>query len=85
MVFRDVDDAYNFYERYAYEVGFPLKRYREKTNCKWLNCSREGRCAERKDGNPRVRNKYTCRTQSKVGIKLRKIYDDAKKCHICQD
>jgi hypothetical protein len=37
MVFRDVDDAYNFYERYAYEVGFPLKRYREKTNCKWLN------------------------------------------------
>jgi hypothetical protein len=85
MVFRDLDDVYTFYKRYAYDVGFPLKRYREKTNCKWLNCSREGRCAERKDGNPRVRNKYTGRTHCKARIKLRNIYDDAKKCHICQD
>jgi hypothetical protein len=62
MMFRDVDDAYDFYKCYAYEVGFPLKRYREKTNCKWLNCSREGRCVERKDGNPRIWNKYIGRT-----------------------
>jgi hypothetical protein len=25
MTFKDVDDAYKFYKRYAYEVGFPLK------------------------------------------------------------
>jgi hypothetical protein len=25
MMFQDVDDAYDFYKRYAYEVGFPLK------------------------------------------------------------
>jgi hypothetical protein len=25
MTFKDVDDAYKFYKRYEYEVGFPLK------------------------------------------------------------
>lgn len=79
MTFCDTDDAYKFYKRYAYEVGFPVKRYRAKTNCKWLNCLREGRCAIRKDSNPRVCNKYTGRTQCKAVIKLRKIYDDKKK------
>jgi hypothetical protein len=62
MTFRDIDDAYKFYKIYAYEVAFLVKRYREKTNCKWLNCLWEGRCAIRKDSNPRVRNKYTGRT-----------------------
>jgi nitrate reductase beta subunit len=30
MTFKDVDDAYKFYKMCAYEVGFPLKKYREK-------------------------------------------------------
>jgi hypothetical protein len=38
MTFGNVDEAYNFYSRYAYDVGFPLKKYRERKNCKWLNC-----------------------------------------------
>jgi hypothetical protein len=42
-----VDEAYKFYSRYAYEVGFPLKKYRERKNCKWLNCSMEGKSAVR--------------------------------------
>ena len=29
MTFPSVDDAYKFYYKYAYEVGFLLKRYRE--------------------------------------------------------
>jgi hypothetical protein len=29
MAFSNVDEAYQLYSRYAYEVGFPLKRYRE--------------------------------------------------------
>ena len=29
MTFSNVDEAYNFYSQYAYEVGFPLKKYRE--------------------------------------------------------
>jgi hypothetical protein len=27
MTFSGVDEAYQFYSRYAYEVGFPLKTY----------------------------------------------------------
>jgi hypothetical protein len=26
MTFCNVDEAYNFYRQYAYEVGFPLKK-----------------------------------------------------------
>jgi hypothetical protein len=54
MTFSNVDEAYQFYSRYAYEVGFPLKRYREIKNCEWLNCSMEGKRAERGYGNPKV-------------------------------
>jgi hypothetical protein len=78
MTFSNVDEAYQFYSRYAYEVGFPLKRYRERKNCKWLNCSMEGKRAERGYGNPKVRNTISKRTQCKAGMKLKKIYDDAK-------
>ena len=78
MTFSNVDEAYKFYSRYAYEVGFPLKRYRERKNCKWLNCSMEGKRAERGYGNPKVRNTISKRTQCKAGMKLKKIYDDAK-------
>jgi hypothetical protein len=46
MTFCNVDEAYNFYSQYAYEVGFPLKKYRERKNCKWLNCSMEGKNVE---------------------------------------
>jgi hypothetical protein len=53
MTFSGVDEAYKFYSRYAYEVGFPLKKYRE-------------------------RNTSSKRTQCKAGMKLKKIYDDAK-------
>jgi hypothetical protein len=72
MTFTNVDEAYKFYSRYAYEVGFPLKRYRERKNCKWLNCSMEGKRAERGYGNPKVRNTSSKRTQCKVGMKLKK-------------
>jgi hypothetical protein len=41
MTFSNVDEAYNFYSQYAYEVGFPLKKYREWKNCKWLNDAKE--------------------------------------------
>jgi len=78
MTFPSVDDAYNFYCKYAYEVGFPLKRYRERRNCKWLNCSMEGKCAPRSADNPKVRKTTSMRTQCKAGMKLKKIYDDAK-------
>jgi hypothetical protein len=56
MTFGGVDEAYQFYSRYAYEVGFPLKKYREQKNCKWLNGSMEGKSAERGATNPKVRN-----------------------------
>ena len=36
MTFSGVDEAYTFYSRYAYEVGFPLKKYRERKNCKCM-------------------------------------------------
>ena len=78
MTFSGVDEAYKFYSRYAYEVGFPLKRYRERKNCKWLNCSMEGKRAERGNGTPKVRNTISKRTQCRAGMKLKKIYDDAK-------
>jgi hypothetical protein len=67
-----------FIKQYTYEVGFPVKRYREKTHCKWLNCSREGKCGSSAGDRPRVRRKQSGRTQCKVRIKLRKIYDDDK-------
>jgi hypothetical protein len=72
MTFTNVDEAYQFYSRYAYEVGFPLKRYRERKNCKWLNCSMEGKRAKRGSGNPKVRNTSSKRTQCKAGMKLKK-------------
>jgi len=78
MTFNNVDEANNFYRRYAYAVGFPLKKYREEKNCKWLNCSMEGRCAERSVDNPKVRKTSSKRTKCKAGMKLKKIYDDAK-------
>jgi len=78
MTFGNVDEAYNFYSRYTYEVGFPLKKYRERKNCKWLNCSMEGRNTERLASNPRIRNTSSRRTQCKAGLKLKKIYDDSK-------
>lgn len=34
MTFRSVDGAYWFYCRYAKEIGFGVKKYREKANCK---------------------------------------------------
>jgi hypothetical protein len=73
MTFRNVDEAYNFYSRYAYEGGFPLKKYRERKNCKWLNCSMEGKNAERGVGNPRMRNTCSKRTQCKARMKLKKL------------
>jgi hypothetical protein len=73
MTFCNVDEAYNFYSRYAYDVGFPLKKYRERKNCKWLNCSMEGKNAEREAGNPRMRNTCSKRTQCKVVMKLKKF------------
>jgi hypothetical protein len=72
MTFSNVDEAYKFYSRYAYEVGFPLKRYRERKNCKWLNCSMEGKRAERGYGNPKVRNTISKRTQCRAAMKLKK-------------
>ena len=72
MTFSNVDEAYNFYSQYAYEVGFPLKKYRERKNCKWLNCSMEGKNAERVAGNTRIRNTCSKRTQCKAGMKLKK-------------
>jgi hypothetical protein len=69
---------YKFYSRYAYEIGFPLKKYRERKNCKWLNCSMEGKSAVRGISNPKIRNTSSKRTQCKAGMKLKKIYDDAK-------
>ena len=72
MTFKDVDDAYKFYKRYAYEVGFPLKKYREKTFSKWINCSREGKSAAKSNDTPRMRNRTSGRTQCKAGIKLKK-------------
>src|SRR5688500_10235358 len=68
MTFKDVDDAYKFYKRYAYEVGFPLKKYREKTFSKWINCSREGKSAPKSNDTPRMRNRTSGRTQCKAGI-----------------
>jgi hypothetical protein len=62
MTFKDVEDAYSFYKPYAYEVRFPLKRYREKTYWKWLTCSREGKCGSSADDRPRVRRKQSGRT-----------------------
>jgi hypothetical protein len=72
MTFTNVDKTYQFYSRYAYEVGFPLKRYRERKNCKWLNCSIEGKRAGRGSGNPKVRNTSSKRTQCKARMKLKK-------------
>jgi hypothetical protein len=79
MTFKDVDDAYKFCKRYAYEVGFPLKKYREKTFSKWINCSREGKSVAKSNDTPRMRNRSSGRTQCKAGIKLKKIYDDENK------
>jgi hypothetical protein len=53
MTFSNVDEAYQYYSRYAYEVGFPLKIYRERKNCKWLNCLMEGKSVERGSRNPK--------------------------------
>jgi hypothetical protein len=78
MTFSGVDEAYQFYSRYAYEVGFPLKKYRERKNCKWLNCLMEGKSAVRGISNPKVRNTSSKRTQCKASMKLKKNYDDAK-------
>ena len=78
MTFSGVDEAYKFYSRYAYEVGFPLKKYRERKNCKWLNCSMEGKGSVRGISSPKVRSTSSKRTQCKAGMKLKKNYDDAK-------
>jgi hypothetical protein len=51
MAFGNVDEAYSFYSRRAYEVGFPLKKYRERKNYKCLNCSIGGKNALRATGN----------------------------------
>lgn len=72
MTFKDIDGAYRCYKIYAYEVGFPLKKYIEKTYDKWLNCSREGKCGPRPNDTPWMRNKLTGQTQRKAGIKPRK-------------
>jgi hypothetical protein len=71
MTFSGMDEAYQFYSRYAYEVGFPLKKYRERKNCKWLNCSMEGKSAVRGISKPKVRNTSSTRTQCKAGMKLK--------------
>ncbi|KAJ1289076.1 hypothetical protein BS78_02G137200 [Paspalum vaginatum] len=71
MAFQNVDEAYKFYGRYPYEVGFPLKKYRESKFCKWL-------CAERGVDNLKVRKTSSKRTHCKAKMKLKKIYDDAK-------
>ena len=68
MTFSNMDEACNFYSQYAYEVGFPLKKYRERKNCKWLNCSMEGKNAERVAGNPRIRN--TCSKRDRKSTRL---------------
>jgi hypothetical protein len=73
-----VDETHNFYSQYAYEVGFLFKKYRELKNCKWLNCSMEGKNTERGVGNPRMRNTCSKQTQGKAGMKLKIFYDDAK-------
>lgn len=75
MKFRSVQDAYGFYAHYAGVVGFGIKKYREKTGCKWLNCVREGKCKFHKPGERRVRKKTTKRVGCLAGLKLRKVYD----------
>jgi hypothetical protein len=84
MTFKDIDDAYKFSKRYAYEVGFPLKKYREKTFSKWINCSREGKSAPKPNDTPRLRNRNSLRTQCKAGIKFKK-YMMMKKYGSCKD
>ncbi|WVZ75685.1 hypothetical protein U9M48_023720, partial [Paspalum notatum var. saurae] len=80
MMFRSVEEAHKFYGRYAMEVGFPVKKYRERKNCKWLNCSIEGKPPVRAVDNPNVRsNTSSKRTECKAGMKLKKIYDDDRK------
>ncbi|WVZ58692.1 hypothetical protein U9M48_008934 [Paspalum notatum var. saurae] len=79
MAFRSVNEAHKFYLRYAYEVGFPLKRYRGAKSHKCLNCSMEGKCAERTVDNPKVRKTSSKRMGCKAGMKLKFIYDDAGK------
>jgi len=75
-VFRSVDEAHKFYLRYAYEVGFPLKKYRGAKSHKWLNCLMEGKCVERTVDNPKVRKTSSKRTGCKAGMKLKFIYDN---------
>jgi hypothetical protein len=79
MTFGNVDEAYSFYSRYTYEVGFPLKKYRERKNYKWLKCSMKGRNTERSASNPRIRNTSSSRTQCKAGMKLKKSMMTPKK------
>lgn len=73
MTFSGVQEAYLFYCRYAKAVGFGVKKFREKPHCKWINCTREGKCASRSPNNPKVRKKGTRRTGCNAGIKLKKI------------
>ncbi|WVZ93382.1 hypothetical protein U9M48_039365 [Paspalum notatum var. saurae] len=80
MTFRSMEEAHKFYGRYAMEVGFPVKKYRERKNCKWLNCSMEGKPPVRAVDNPKVcSNTSSKRTECKAGMKLKKIYDDDRK------
>jgi hypothetical protein len=44
------------------KLDFPLKKYREKTFSKWINCSREGKSAPKSNDTPRMRNRSSGRT-----------------------
>jgi hypothetical protein len=66
MTFSSMDEAYKFHIRYGYEVGFLLKKYRERKNYKWLNCSMERKNADRVGGHQKVCNTSSKRTQCKA-------------------
>ena len=78
MTFSSVDHAYHFYSKYVEEAGFGIKRYREKTYVKWLNCTREGASASSNSPVPKERNRGTKRGGCKAGMKLRKHLNSNK-------
>lgn len=71
MVFATNEESYGFYQQYAREAGFGIKKHKNKAMSRLYACSRQGSCTFHKKGEERKRAKMSKRVSYKVVIKIK--------------
>jgi hypothetical protein len=76
MSFATYDEAYNFYQKYAYHASFDIKKSRSRKVIREVCCTREGRHVSKVVDCDREQYRSSKKTGCKAYVKVRHNYVD---------